>query len=784
MPLVSSSIANMVNGVSQQPFTLRLASQAELQENGLSTVAQGLKKRPPTKHIKRLGSAITGSAYIHTINRDSVERYEVVITNGDLKVYDTAGNQKTVNFPNGKAYLNSTDPATSFRAVTVADYTFIVNKKTVTAASATNSPTRPFESLANVKVGLYSKTYTITVSGVGTATYSTPDGTVAAHAAQITTDYIANQLANGLITLGGFTSVNQVGSVIYIARPTDYTISATDGYNNAALNVIKGTVQRFSDLPANANFQDFTVEIAGDNTSESDNYWVKFDKTGNNSGVWRETIKPGISVGLSPSTMPWVLVRESDGTFTFKPISWTNRLVGDEDSAPHPSFVGRTIQDVFFYRNRLGFLADEAVVMSEAGQFFNFYPTTVTQLLDSDRIDVSASHTKVSNLNFAVAFNKDLLLFSSQTQFSVESGDLLTPKSVSIKPTTEFECSTLAPPVGIGRNVYFAVPKGEFEGFREFYVADNAGTNDAAEITGHVPKYIPKGAYKIAAALNEDFFVVLTSGEPNAMYAYKFYWNSNEKLQSSWSKWTFPSTDTILHAEFIQSELFILINRPDGLYLEKLSVALGDIGTNEPYNVHLDRKLTVPKASLTYDGTYTIISSAALPWNPTDGTYTAVVATSQPQKAGVLYPVIWDGTNAKILGNRVDSDLIVGRRYAFRYRFSPLLVRQQSGQGQKADTVARLQIRNMQVNFSESGNFQAKVTPYGRDTYTYTYSGKTLGLPSANIGAIGIEDGKFRFPVMSQNTTVDIELFSDSPLPCAFLSADWEGYYVRRSQAV
>lgn len=46
MSLISSSIPNFVNGVSQQPFTLRLSSQLDAQENGISTVSEGLMKRP------------------------------------------------------------------------------------------------------------------------------------------------------------------------------------------------------------------------------------------------------------------------------------------------------------------------------------------------------------------------------------------------------------------------------------------------------------------------------------------------------------------------------------------------------------------------------------------------------------------------------------------------------------------------------------------------------------------------------------------------------------------
>ena len=54
MPLVSRTIPNLVQGVSQQPEVLRLSSQATQQLNGFSSVVEGLKKRPPTNYIAKL----------------------------------------------------------------------------------------------------------------------------------------------------------------------------------------------------------------------------------------------------------------------------------------------------------------------------------------------------------------------------------------------------------------------------------------------------------------------------------------------------------------------------------------------------------------------------------------------------------------------------------------------------------------------------------------------------------------------------------------------------------
>jgi hypothetical protein len=785
MALISSSIPNLVNGVSQQPFTLRLASQAELQENGLSTTSQGLRKRPPTKHLKRIITGSVGDAYIHTINRDEIEKYIVIVTNGDLRVFDLAGTEKTVNFPGGKGYLSASVPNAAFRAVTVADYTFLVNKNVTVTARTARSTARNAEALVYVKAGNYGKTYNIIIDGTVRATYTTPDGSVAAHTANISTDFIATQLFNGLVAWAGSGFLfSRAGSVIHIQKTSgDFTVRAEDGFNNGAMVALKDQVQKFADLPPNAGVNKFAVEVIGDKNNGFDNFWVEFDSTG--TGAWKETIKPNELLGFTATTMPHGLIRETDGTFTFKALTWQDRTVGTVTTNPDPSFVTRKIKDIFFYRNRLGFLADEGVIFSEAGEFFNFYRNTVTELLDGDVIDVQTSHTKVSLLNYAIPFNKQLLLFSEQTQFVVDSGDLLTPKTISIKQSTEFETNPLAAPVGFGNNIYFSVNKGEFSGVREYFTVDDVvGTNDAADITSHIPTYIPKNIYKIAAGLNEDILCVFSKQVRNEIYAYKFYWSGSEKLQSAWSKWVFPSGDQILAGDFILSDLFLVIQRTDGLYVEVLSVALGDIGADEPYNVHLDRKLPVAGTNVTTDGTNCYIALTHLPGPLTEGEWEAVVAVGQTRKAGIRVPITWDAVNnrAVLPDGFAGNKLIVGRKYDFRYQFSPITLKVQAGEAQKSDTIGRLQLRNMQVNYSQTGYFKVSVTPKGRATSDYVFSGKKLGLSSATIGEVNLETGLFKFAVLAKNTEVDIEINSDAPLPVSLLSTDWEAMYVKRSR--
>ena len=178
MSLVSTTIPNLVNGVSQQPYSLRLASQCEAQVNAHSSVVEGLRKRPPTRFKARIRNApvAEGSVFTHIINRDQTERYIVVIQNGYLQVFDTYGNEKSVYAQNGWGYLSCAEPGTSFSVVTVADYTFIVNKTVTVQKSGDVLPTRVPEALCWIKQGNYSTYYRLFVNNVLVGEYLTPDG--------------------------------------------------------------------------------------------------------------------------------------------------------------------------------------------------------------------------------------------------------------------------------------------------------------------------------------------------------------------------------------------------------------------------------------------------------------------------------------------------------------------------------------------------------------------------------------------------------------------------------
>ena len=76
MPLINQSLPNLVQGVSQQPPVNRFEGQAEEQVNAISSVVDGLSKRPNTRHLgELLTTSISSNAFVHFIDRSENEKF-------------------------------------------------------------------------------------------------------------------------------------------------------------------------------------------------------------------------------------------------------------------------------------------------------------------------------------------------------------------------------------------------------------------------------------------------------------------------------------------------------------------------------------------------------------------------------------------------------------------------------------------------------------------------------------------------------------------------------------
>ena len=669
MALINTTIPNLISGVSQQSDSLRYGSQAKEQVNAYSSVVEGLIKRPPTIHIANLQTPATGGVFIHVINRDVTERYIMTIEKtGRIRIYESSGVERQVYNANTTAYSSgnlgggfttaevpslgsgagyntsypyylqwptaSSNPNSYLQAVTVADYTFLLNKYTNVSMAAAPTSERNYENIIYVAQGAYNSKYTVTVSnangsqaftcttgaGLTSDTGNTINGSTAAQ-----TNTIASAINTGLPALSGV-SRTVFGSSIYFSSTSPFTTKVEDSGSGTLLKQVlgyrNGSVQNFQDLPVNAT-QGFIAQINSDPEQAGDDYYVKFlaDNGVNGSGKWEEAVRPAIPVTFNAATMPHALIRKFDSSsnpfFVFKRLVWDERLAGDTATNPDPTFVGNPIRGITFFKNRLGFLTDENVVFSEASEFFSFFRTTVAQLLDSDVIDVATTSSRVSYLNWSIPFNDKLLLFSDQTQFKVSSGDIFSSKTVSISQTTEYENSIFCSPVTSGKNIYFAFTRGEYSGIQEYYVSNENLNYIGVDITSAVSKYISGNVTKIATSQNEQVLVVLSDGFKNGIYVYKYLYQGDQKLQSAWFKYDFGADVEVLNAEFLDTDLYLVLRRNNSnLAIETVYFEAGLKDVYAPFITCLDRRVfskDLPANYMTYNPD-TNLTSIRLPY--------------------------------------------------------------------------------------------------------------------------------------------------------------------------
>jgi len=817
MGVISRAIPTLLRGISQSSDSTKQSDHADIQDNADSNPVIGLVKRPGLQYVTALSSSSLGNVHIQTINRDSNEQYVAIFSNGNVKVYELDGTEKTVNKPDGTAYLNTSDPRSVIKTVTIADFTFVVNTSIATAMDTTLSGGTDTQAVVFINQATSKTTYSVTVDGNTVTDDTTGDD-------PLSTDTVATNLKNSLDSaLTGFT-IARNGPVLHIKKNdgSNFSIDGSDTQGDTKMTIVKDSVQRFTDLPT-VSPNGYVVEVKGDEDTNFDNYYVKF--VTNNGGTfeegqWEETVEPGITFKFNYDTMPHVLIRQADGNFRFARVDgdsytlsgvsytlpkWGERTVGDVVSAPDPSFIGNKINNVFFFRNRLGFLAGDNVILSRVSEFFNFFPETVISVLDSEPIDVAASHTKVAILKHAVTMGEQLILFSEQTQFVLtSSSDSLTPKSANVIVATEFESSDDAQPVGSGSSIYFLTKKGSFAGIRE-YITQGEQIKDAANITIHVPRLIPSNIFKMAVSNNQDVLVLLGTDNPNKLFINRWlYGGQGEKILNSWFTFTINSNRSFKNVDFIGTDLFAVVEEANKVTLEKIPFETDFREANADFQFHLDHKVTeaTTGVSVAYNSG-TDVTTFTVPYRLRAGmnvvgrylasgeasTFVDTQGNTKTLKSGQVITTSnsTDGSTSTITasGDFRNSKFIIGEPYEMHYRFSSQRLTAGSGGQAGGEYISgRLQLHHFYIKFEDTGFFKVEVTPENRDTSTHKFTGRLLGAASSAIGQINLETGTFRVPIMSRADRVNIDVKNDTFLPTQLSSAEYEAMFHMRSRRV
>ena len=603
----------------------------------------------------------------------------------------------------------------------------------------------------------------------------------------ITAESILGDIRTAIIADGNFTNsdITTIGTGLHIKKTTAFNASTPVG---ELLNVVAGKVNDVGDLPTQCK-HGMVVEVVN-SVADEDNHYVKFfgnnDKDG--EGTWEECAKPGRTIRLKRSKMPVLLIRTADGNFRLTELDgsnytisgtqysapqWDDALVGDDVTNPEPSFIGKSISKLLFFRNRFSILADENIVMSRPGDFTNFFAKSAIQLIASDPIDIAASSEYPAVLYDGIQTNTGLILFSKNQQFMLTTdSDVFSPTTAKINALSTYNFNFATNPISLGTTIGFLDNAGKFSRFFEMSQLQREGEPEIIEQSAVVSKLFEQDL-KLISNSRENSVVFFSEEGTSTLYGYRYFDNIRERKMAAWFKWTV--TGTIVFHCMQDDNLFVVVRNNGKEQLLKYAMKMDSntlaIAENR---VHLDHLMST--SGWTYNAT-TGKSTKAKPTGLESTNQLAAYDVDAGNNLGRFGLITINGSNLELDGDWSGETFLIGYQYTMEVTLPTIYVTRQEGDAYRADSRANTILHRASFAFGPIGLYETTLTRTGRNDYTELFEVGLANQYQANTASIVNNNKLYSVPIYDRNTNVSLKLKSTHPTPANILYMTWEGVY-------
>ena len=724
---------SLLQGVSQQTPQEREDGQLGEQVNMLSDPVTGLRRRGGTKFTQAIPYR-SAKSYIQLVELGGEHRAVIIdAATGQVSVVHDISNPSSPRTDLQSDYFKATKGKASIRSTVIRDKMYVVNTEKIptilpTGQNAGKDPRKygyfsirasQFGQKFNVQVSLGSYTKILAVTASTTeADQATPENIASRLASLIQSDPVAD--AKFTVHILGST----VGIEVKDKTGTDVLdVSSTNtgGYvYDSGVSRVTSKSELLGTLPAAL---DGYIMAVGNTTNSA---YYKYSST---SKTWSET--GAYAPTYSSLNTPTIIDLQDTTNITAVSMQMSVRSAGDELNNPTPSFIGYGITGISAYQSRLVLLSGSYVCMSRTNDFTQFMRTTVTELLDDDAIEIASASLSSAQFEYAVAYNKDLVLISQEHQAVIPANStVLTPKTAVIYPSTKIDLSLAVQPVIVGRTMYYTYQRGlDYYQVGEFI--PNTYTEAqyyAQNLTDHLPLYAQGKCTTMAASTTNN--MVVFCSDSTEVLVNQFMWRGEERPLMSFHKWVFPRK--VMYAQFLREFLVLFMDDGNGgIVVGTLNVQLNQLDDKPVPYTDLYQYVQIQ------DGTGTLptaFSSGTVQVQDTVGT---IYDSRTMRHKDVQYST---------LGNTItcpyNGQIVLGIPYESTFTLTPPFIKDESG---KVVAGTRTTIQQLRMTFKSTGSFNVKVvdtmgTAYdGEGDTALTWSEADLGYSWINsIGAVVI----------------------------------------------
>ena len=591
--------------------------------------------------------------------------------------------------------------------------------------------------------------------------------------------YFALTIENGPIP----TSISEGGGTTQVlATGADPNSQIVSLYQENALTA--------ATLPASA-FHDHYALVSNTATLDEDDFWVRFvaDDEESGDGYWKEDLNPEVIKGIQDHTLPHELVNTATNTFTFRPVAYTKRLVGDDTTNPMPSFVDKKIEKTFYHNNRLGFISGDSIVFSQAGEPFNFFHITARTLSDADPIDLLAQTIRPTSLKNILPVPQGLMLFAKNQQFLVLGSEdgVMTPSLTSIKPIANYELNTEINPIDSGSYFNFISKTPGRSRVFSMVTVDSNRAPKALDISTGISDWIPTTIDNLISSAQAQM-LMLSSQSSKDVYVFRTYNNGEKSIMNAWVKWQLPGT--VQDLVFDNDDIYAVTKQGSNYTLSIANLSQSPeqaiIVNNNGEKVNPCMDLYKAASSVVWDSANNR-SKCYLPYAD-ESSLTPIIVIAGDTSGGTFADSGFtispargsDGTGPffSVPGRdltSVASNVIVG----YKYNFDVHLPRTYARINDKSDYTARLNIARMKFAVGLSGIMGFKLKSRGRTEWYNLTPVTEANSYLANDIPLN-EQSVFTLPIHQRTENIEVRLFNDSPFPVSLNSMMWEGNYSPR----
>ena len=630
------------------------------------------------------------------------------------------------------SYLTSNSVKTDYKVITVQDTSIIVNGSVKVKEQPKPTTWSPHKA-ASIEVQYLTSgsTYTldVTINGVTqTATYTTSSS-------DDVTDLLNDLKSDIQAWTGNHASivVSQLSNSLELTSPNAMDIHAEGGIDNKGMTVVEDEVGSVGLLPFKS-VQGRLVKIVNTN-SAAGSYWAKFIAHDNLSGegYWEETRDPTVSPGVDKTTMPHELINPKADFFEFKEINYKDRLAGDNETNSHPSFVNEKIVSGFFHNNRLGFLSKDNVILSQSGEFYNFYFKSAQTILESDPIDLSCSSTQPTSLHAAIPTAQGVILFSENQQFILfADAGVLTTSLATIRTLSNFQMDSNIEPVDVGTNLNFVTKTPGYSRVFSMVTRGQQENPQVLDLSRVVKEWISPDIDHIIAS-PQNSMIAMSGQSLNEIFMFRYYNDGKENLMESWVSWLMPGTVQFMVTD--SDDMYVVTKQGNQFTLLQAALSQSPeqaiIVNNQGQKVNPCVDLYATASSVVYDSVNKV-SKCYLPYNDVS-TLTPIIVIKGSTQTGSFVESGFtvtpergsDGTgpffsiaNKDLSG--VASDVVVGFKYNFDVELPRTYFRPDP---RTTDFTANLTVSRMKFAVGLSGMMSFKLQQTGRLPYELNFTG-------------------------------------------------------------